>query len=99
MLMDPRILILDDATASVDTGTEHLIQEALASLMKGRTSFVIAHRLSTVMRADLILVLDKGRIAARGTHASLLKESDLYAEIYRRQLSPESAPEDMGGQR
>jgi ABC-type multidrug transport system fused ATPase/permease subunit len=63
MLMNPRILILDDATASVDTGTEHLIQEALSSLMKERTSFIIAHRLSTVMRADLILVLEKGRMA------------------------------------
>lgn len=98
MLMDPRILILDDATASVDTGTEHLIQGALSHLMKGRTSFVIAHRLSTVMRADLILVLEKGRIAARGTHAELLKTSDLYAEIYQRQLSRESSPEEIGGQ-
>jgi ATP-binding cassette, subfamily B, multidrug efflux pump len=98
MLMDPRILILDDATASVDTGTEHLIQGALSHLMQGRTSFVIAHRLSTVMRADLILVLEKGRIAARGTHAELLKTSELYAEIYQRQLSRESSPEEIGGQ-
>jgi ABC-type multidrug transport system fused ATPase/permease subunit len=98
ILMDPRILILDDATASVDTGTEHLIQEALSSLMQGRTSFVIAHRLSTVMRADLILVLEKGRIAARGKHAALLKESRLYAEIYRRQLSKESTTEDGKGE-
>jgi ATP-binding cassette, subfamily B, multidrug efflux pump len=98
ILMDPRILILDDATASVDTGTEHLIQEALSSLMQGRTSFVIAHRLSTVMRADLILVLEKGRIAARGKHAALLKESRLYAEIYRRQLSKESTTEDGRGE-
>lgn len=89
MLMDPRILILDDATASVDTGTEHLIQEALARLMQGRTSFVIAHRLSTVMRADLILVLEKGRVAAKGTHASLLQVSPLYAEVYQRQLRRE----------
>jgi ATP-binding cassette, subfamily B, multidrug efflux pump len=98
MLMDPRILILDDATASVDTGTEHLIQEALSRLMQGRTSFVIAHRLSTVMRADQILVLEKGRIAARGTHTALLKESKLYAEIYRRQLSREFDPEERRGQ-
>jgi ATP-binding cassette, subfamily B, multidrug efflux pump len=98
MLMNPRILILDDATASVDTGTEHLIQEALSSLMKERTSFIIAHRLSTVMRADLILVLEKGRIAARGTHTALLKDSELYKEIYRRQLSRESTSKDPGGQ-
>jgi ATP-binding cassette subfamily B protein len=86
MLMDPRILILDDATASVDSETEHLIQLALARLMEGRTTFVIAHRLSTVVRADLILVLDKGSIAARGRHAELLESSPLYNEIYQRQL-------------
>jgi ATP-binding cassette subfamily B protein len=86
MLMNPRILILDDATASVDVETEHQIQQALTRLMEGRTTFVIAHRLSTVMRADQILVLEHGRIAARGTHDSLLRGSPLYAEIYRHQL-------------
>ena len=86
LLMDPRLLILDDATASVDTETEHLIQMAFERLMQGRTTFVIAHRLSTVMRADLILVLEAGRIAARGTHAQLLKSSRLYADIYHHQL-------------
>jgi ABC-type multidrug transport system fused ATPase/permease subunit len=85
LLTDPRILILDDATASVDTETEQLIQEALDRLMQGRTSFVIAHRLSTMRRADLILVLEKGQIAASGTHTSLIKDSPLYAEIYDRQ--------------
>ena len=89
LLMDPRILILDDATASVDTETEHLIQEAFERLMQGRTTFVIAHRLSTVRRADLILVLDKGQIAARGTHESLLRESALYQDIYEKQLKPQ----------
>jgi ABC-type multidrug transport system fused ATPase/permease subunit len=85
LLTDPRILILDDATASVDTETEQLIQEALDRLMQGRTSFVIAHRLSTMRRADLILVLEKGQIVASGTHTSLIKDSPLYAEIYDRQ--------------
>ncbi len=86
LLKDPRILLLDDATSSVDVETEYLIQQALDHLMRGRTSFVIAQRLSTVRRADLILVLDRGRIAARGTHDSLLRESGLYAEIYHHQL-------------
>jgi ATP-binding cassette, subfamily B, multidrug efflux pump len=90
MLLNPRILILDDATASVDTGTEHLIQQALHELMKGRTSFVIAHRLSTVMRADQILVLEKGKIAARGKHEELIETSPLYYEIYSRQLRSSS---------
>jgi ATP-binding cassette, subfamily B, multidrug efflux pump len=93
MLMNPRILILDDATASVDTETEHLIQQALARLMQGRTSFVIAHRLSTVMRADMILVLENGRIAAQGRHATLLNTSRLYSEIYQRQLRREDDAE------
>jgi ATP-binding cassette subfamily B protein len=93
ILKDPRILILDDATSSVDTATEALVQEALANLMKGRTSFVIAQRLSTIRRADQVLVLEKGRIAAQGRrtaehtpHDELLRTSGLYAEIYQRQL-------------
>ena len=82
---------MDDATSSVDTETERLIQLALQRLMQGRTSFVIAQRLSTVRTADLILVLDKGRIAARGTHTELLRTSGLYVEIYHRQLRPQEA--------
>jgi len=89
LLMDPRILILDDATASVDSETESLIQKAFDRLMQGRTTFVIAHRLGTVRRADLILVLEHGRIAARGSHESLLHTSPLYAEIYHQQLKPQ----------
>jgi ATP-binding cassette subfamily B protein len=88
LLTDPRILILDDATSSVDSETEHLIQLALDRVMHGRTTFVIAHRLSTVHSADLILVLDKGRIVARGKHADLLLSSPLYASIYHQQLKP-----------
>jgi len=88
LLTNPRLLVLDDATSSVDSETEGEIQHALDRLMRERTTFVIAHRLSTVRRADCILVLDKGRIAARGTHEELLKNSPLYAEIYRRQLKP-----------
>jgi len=91
LLTDPRILILDDATSSVDSETEHLIQLALERLMRGRTTFVIAHRLSTLHSADLILVLDKGRIAARGTHAGLLQSSPIYASIYHQQLKPGGA--------
>ncbi len=91
LLMNPRLLILDDATASVDTETEHLIQQAFERLMQGRTTFVIAHRLSTVRRADLILVLEGGRIAASGTHDTLLQTSALYAQIYQKQLKGESA--------
>ena len=96
LLKDPRILILDDATSSVDTETERLIQLALGRLMRGRTSFVIAQRLSTVRTADLILVLEKGRVAASGTHAELLRTSGLYAEIYYRQLRPQEDPMPHG---
>jgi len=81
LLADPRILILDDATSSVDATTEQAIKRALAEVMEGRTTFVIAHRLSTIALADDIVVLEEGRVVARGTHESLLSESPLYAEI------------------
>ena len=87
LLMNPRILILDDSTSSVDTQTEKLIQAALDTLMEGRTTFVIAHRLSTVRRADIILVMDQGRIVEQGTHAELLARSGLYKEIHDLQLA------------
>jgi len=86
ILADPRILILDEATASVDTRTEVLIQKALGNLLKGRTSFVIAHRLSTVRNADLVAVVDESWIVERGTHAELLNKGGLYADLYRRQF-------------
>jgi len=89
LLMDPRILILDDATSSVDLETERLIQEALAILMRGRTSFVIAQRVSTIRKADLILVLERGRIVAQGKHEELLEESGPYAELYGLQVKAE----------
>jgi len=91
LLLDPRILILDDATASVDTETEHLIQLALNNLVKGRTTFVIAHRLSTVRNADLILVLESGTISARGTHEELLASSSIYRSIYHQQLKKQES--------
>ncbi|MFP4395654.1 MAG: ABC transporter ATP-binding protein [Anaerolineales bacterium] len=82
LLKNPRILVLDDATSSVDTETEEQIQAALAQLMPGRTTFVVAHRIQTVMDADLILVLDKGRVVQSGAHARLVQEPGLYREIY-----------------
>ncbi len=92
LLLNPRILILDDSTSAVDVTTEAQIQEALDRLMKGRTSFVIAQRISTVLSADQILVLEKGRIVARGTHRELMDESALYAEIYHSQLVGDAEP-------
>mgnify|MGYP002713027117 CR=1 FL=1 len=87
LLMDPHILILDDSTSSVDLNTEYVIQQALDELMKKHTSLVIAQRISTVLNADKIIVLDNGRIAATGTHEELMEHSAIYAEIYHSQLS------------
>ena len=86
LLLNPRILILDDSTSSVDLATEARIQSALDRLMEGRTSFVIAQRISTVQHADQILVLDKGQVVARGRHEDLMEDSPIYAEIYNSQL-------------
>src|SRR5262249_20721645 len=90
LLLNPRILILDDSTSSVDLATEYRIQQALDTLMKGRTSFVIAQRISTVVNADQILLLERGQIVARGTHEELLESSEIYAEIYSSQLLDDS---------
>jgi len=92
VLANPRILIMDEATASVDTRTEVLIQSALKKLLQGRTSFVIAHRLSTIRNADLVLVIDDGQIVEFGKHADLMEKGGLYAELYNRQFyQPEAA--------
>jgi ATP-binding cassette subfamily B multidrug efflux pump len=90
ILADPRILILDEATSSVDTRTELLIQQALQKLLQGRTSLVIAHRLSTIRNADQVLVLEKGEIVERGTHASLMEGQGRYYDLYMSQFRRES---------
>ena len=96
-LTDPRILILDEATSSVDTRTERKIQAALDTLLAGRTSFVIAHRLSTIRNADQVLVLDEGQIIERGTHRELLERRGFYYGLYmsqfRREVDEEGLPE------
>ncbi|MFI5273932.1 MAG: ABC transporter ATP-binding protein, partial [Ktedonobacterales bacterium] len=86
-LADPTVLILDEATSSVDTRTEVLIQQAMTGLMHGRTSFVIAHRLSTIRDADAILVMDHGHIVEQGTHESLLAKGGFYADLYNSQFA------------
>lgn len=96
LLLDPRLLILDDSTSSVDLQTEYRIQQALDYLMKGRTSFVIAQRISTVVNADQILVLDKGEVVARGQYEELMEHSPIYAEIYHSQLVGDVEVADVG---
>ena len=83
LLKDPSIVILDEATSSLDSENEAAVQAALATALEGRTALVIAHRLSTIVGADQILVLDAGRIVERGTHAELVDHGGLYAELYR----------------
>ncbi|GGF97602.1 hypothetical protein GCM10010912_47910 [Paenibacillus albidus] len=95
ILADPTILILDEATSSVDTRTEVLIQTAMNTLMSGRTSFVIAHRLSTIRDADLILVMNKGSVIEKGSHVELLEQGGFYADLYNSQFSEEELP-DVG---
>lgn len=92
LLLDPHILILDDSTSSVDLNTEYEIQKALDKLMQGRTSFVIAQRISTVLNASQIIVLEKGVVVARGTHKELMENSAVYADIYHSQLSEDVVP-------
>lgn len=98
LLLNPRILILDDFTSAVDTETEALIREALEVLMEGRTTFVIAQRVSTVQHADQIIVLDRGEVVGIGTHEELLETNPIYAEIYQLQLVDETVKETLGEQ-
>jgi ATP-binding cassette subfamily B protein len=86
ILLKPRILILDDSTSSVDVETETRIQDALDKLIQDCTSFIVAQRISTVLNADKILVIDKGRLVAQGTHSHLMRTSPIYQEIYESQL-------------
>ena len=91
ILADPKILILDEATSSVDTRTEVLIQKAMDNLMKGRPSFVSAHRLSTIRDADLILVMKDGNIIEQGNHQELMSQNGFYADLYNSQFTEEVA--------
>ena len=94
-LADPAILILDEATSSVDTRTEVLIQRAMGELMRGRTTFVIAHRLSTIRNADLILMVEHGRIVEKGTHEQLLRAHGHYADLYESQFSSDGTAREL----
>jgi ABC-type transport system involved in Fe-S cluster assembly fused permease/ATPase subunit len=91
ILKGPPILVLDEATSALDTATERSIQKHLEGVSRGRTTLVIAHRLSTIVDADQIIVLDAGKVAERGTHASLLESDGLYATLWRRQLEQQAA--------
>ena len=89
VLADPRIFVLDEATSSIDTDTERLIQNAISNILKDRTSFLIAHRLSTIKMADLILVVRDGKIVEQGTHRELLQKKGYYRDLYTMQYQKE----------
>ena len=96
ILKDPAVLILDEATSNLDTESERLIEDALARLLVGRTTLIIAHRLSTVRRADRLVVVDRGRIVEEGTHAELLARGGLYARLYQRQFRDDAVSQAVG---
>jgi ATP-binding cassette subfamily B protein len=93
ILSDPKVLILDEATSSVDTLTERKIQEAMDNLVKGRTTIIIAHRLSTLRRADRIVVMEKGEVVEVGAHGELMKTNGLYSRLYNAQFEKETVSE------
>ena len=97
MIKDPRILILDEATSSVDTVTEKQIQQAVAAVIRGRTSFVIAHRLSTITGSDLILAVQDGKIVEQGTHRQLMRKKGYYYSLYSRQYEAFAVKETLDG--
>jgi ATP-binding cassette, subfamily B, bacterial MsbA len=97
ILKNPAVLILDEATSSLDTESERLIEDALSKLLVSRTTLIIAHRLSTVRRADRLVVIDHGRIVEEGTHGDLLELGGLYARLYQRQFREEPPPVEMSG--
>ena len=88
MLCNPPMLILDEATSSIDTLTEQRVQKAFQKMMQGRTSFIVAHRLSTIQEADVILVMQNGNIVEQGTHTSLLQKGGFYSRLYNSQFAP-----------
>ena len=96
LVKDPRVLVLDEATSALDAESEHLVQEALERLMVGRSTLVIAHRLSTVKDADRVLVLDHGTVVERGTHAELVEVEGLYRQLVERQFLTGSTGEAQG---
>ncbi len=93
ILADPRIFVLDEATSSIDTNTERLIQEGIEYLLEGRTSFIIAHRLSTIKKADIILVVKDGKIIEQGTHKNLIDKKGYYYTLYTKQYEEEKTME------
>jgi ABC-type multidrug transport system fused ATPase/permease subunit len=92
VLKDPSILLLDEATSALDAESEHLVQEALEKLMKGRTTIIVAHRLTTIRNADCICVLKSGELVEQGTHDELIARKGLYSTLVKRQMTPTNAP-------